>query len=97
MIRELRFWTGSTLNSYSQVFFSSYTWFGAILLIMSFLEPSLGLSGLLIVILTNLLAAWFGFDRSLIRRGDYGFNALLTGLGLGAYYELNLPFFVLLV
>ena len=97
MYRELRFWTESTLNAYSQVFFSTYTWFGLILLVMTFLEPALGLSGLMIVLLTNLLARWFGFDHELIRRGDYSFNALLVGLGLGAYYVLNLPFLILLI
>ena len=38
-----------------------------------------------------------GFDKSIIEEGGYGFNVLLVGLGLGLYYQFNLPFVVILV
>ncbi|MCA6073448.1 urea transporter [Fulvivirga sedimenti] len=94
---ELRFWTDSTLRSYSQVFFSLNYWLGGILIFMTFLVPTVGISGLFVVLVSNALARWLGFDMNLIRHGDYSFNSLLVGLGLGTFYELNFPFFILLI
>ena len=69
----------------------------AVLLIaVTFLDPVSGISGLLAVILSNLLAWWLGFNHQYIKDGSYGFNSLLVGLGLSVYYEPSLPFFVLL-
>ncbi len=97
MAQEIRYWVKSTLNSYGQVFFSIDIWFGSILLLVTFIDPWAGLCGLISVILSNVIATWFGFQKDLILRGDYGFNSLLVGLGLGAYFDPGLPFLVLLV
>ncbi len=94
---EYRFWADSTLRSYSQVFFSLNYWLGGILILMTFLVPPVGISGLLVVLISNALARWLGFEKRLIQHGDYGFNGLLVGLGLGTFYDLNFPFVVLLL
>lgn len=69
----------------------------AVLLIaVTFLDPVLGISGLLAVILSNLWAWHLEFNRQYISDGSYGFNSLLVGLGLAVHYEPNIPFFILL-
>lgn len=79
------------------MFFSKDKIFGVLLIITTFFDLSLGLSGLLAVIISNLLALILGFDSKFISEGSYGFNGLLVGLGLGLFYEPNMAFFVLLV
>lgn len=76
----------STLNSYSQVFFSLNKWVAAAILVVTFFDPRLGLYGLSSVVAVNLLALLFGFAHTEIREGIFGFNALLFGLAMGYTY-----------
>ena len=87
----------STLNSYVQVFFSNNKYFAAILLAVSFLDLFAGISGLVSVLVTNLLAYLAGFRKSNIINGFYGFNSLLVGLGLGTFYEPSPEFLLIIV
>ncbi|MCB0638888.1 MAG: urea transporter [Lewinella sp.] len=84
-------------NSYSMVFFSLDKWFAAVVLLLTFLDPVVGFAGLLSVLVVNGLALWLGMNQDMVRLGDYGFNALLVGLGLGAFYQLNAPLIALIV
>lgn len=93
---EIRFWLESVVHSYTQVFFSKNLILGVMLIATTFFDPGLGVSGLLAVVLSNLLALVLGFERKYIQEGSYGFNGLLVGLGLGLYYEPNAAFFVVL-
>ena len=83
---DIRFWLESVVHSYTQVFFSKNLIFGLLLIATTFFDPGLGISGLLAVVLSNLLALVLGFERKFIQEGSYGFNGLLVGLGLGLYY-----------
>ncbi len=74
-------------NAYSEVFFSDSKLFGVILVAITFFDWPLGVAGLLSVVVANSTALFLGFDKYQIRRGYYGFNALLAGLGLAIYYE----------
>ncbi len=74
-------------NAYSEVFFSDSKVFGGILLAITFLDWHLGMAGLISVIIANGTAATMGFNEYQIRRGYFGFNALLSGLGLSMYYD----------
>ena len=84
------------LNSYTQIFFSNNRWFALILILVTFFDKVAGMSGLLCVIFTNLLAYIIGFNRQNIISGFYGFNSLLTGLAIGSYYSPNAQFFLIL-
>jgi urea transporter len=75
-----------TLNSYSQIFFSDNKIFGSILLLVSFFDVYAGLAGILSVLVSNSLAKALGYSEFKIRKGTYGFNNLLVGLGLGLTY-----------
>jgi len=87
----------STLNSYSLVFFSNNRIFALILVAVTFFDPAAGLSGLIAVLASNLIATLIGFNRTNILAGYYGFNSLLVGLGLGIYYQPGVAYFALLL
>jgi len=85
------------INSYTQIFFSNNLYFAVLLLIVSFFDLWAGVSGLTAVVVSNILAYLIGLNHTNIKKGYYGFNSLLTGLGLGVYYQPGLPFFTILV
>ena len=85
------------LRSYSQIFFSESYWFAVPLVIVSFLDISAGLGGLVAVITANLAASLLKFDKLTIIKGSYGYNSLLVGLGLGYYYELTLAIIIIAI
>jgi urea transporter/murein DD-endopeptidase MepM/ murein hydrolase activator NlpD len=84
------------LNSYSQVFFSDNPIFAFLLILVSFMDIYAGLCGALGVIISNLLASGMGFSNWLIRKGYYGYNSLLVGLGFGLTFHPGLVFFLLI-
>ena len=86
----------STLNSYSQIFFSSNKLFAGLLIVVTFFDLYAGISGLIAVIISNVAAYLIGFNRTYINAGYYGFNSLLVGLGLGIYYLPTPEYFMLL-
>jgi urea transporter len=77
----------STLNSYSQVFFSTSKLLAVLLLIISFFDFGAGLGGLIAVLIANILAWLLGYNKYFFVSGLYGFNALLVGLGVGLIYQ----------
>lgn len=84
-------------NAYSEVFFSDSKVFGVILVAITFFDWPLGVAGLLSVVVANSTAYLLGFDRYQISRGYFGFNALLSGLGLALYYEPSAVLLLILV
>lgn len=85
------------LRSYSQIFFSESYWFAIPLVLVSFLDISAGLAGLLSVLTANLAASLLKFNKLTTTKGFYGFNSLLVGLGLGYYYDLTLIIIVIAI
>lgn len=63
----------------------------------SFLNIYAGISGLIAVCIAVGASLAFGFDKALLRTGVYTFNALITGIGLGTFFDPGIVFFVLLV
>ena len=87
----------AVLNSYSVVFFFNSKLLGIVLLAVTFFNVSAGLSGFFAVLATILIANTMGFDEMKLRQGIYSFNSLLTGIGIGTFFEPGLAFFVLLL
>jgi len=85
------------LNSYSQIFFSDNKLLSILLIIVSFIDPYAGITGILSVIITNIFAIWLGYDKTKITKGYYGFNVLLVGLGLGVSFQLSLALLVIVI
>lgn len=79
------------------VLFSSKKTAGLILIGVTFFEPKAGITGLLGVVFTNLMATSLGVYRERIRKGLYGFNGLLVGLSITLYHELDINLIVLLL
>ena len=96
-MKNFRLILKSIILSYSQVFFSRNVNFAILLLIVTFIDPLTGLTGIVSVAATNLFAYILGFDKDSIVNGDYGFNSLLVGLGLGILYTPSVPFFILVI
>ncbi|WP_245803624.1 urea transporter [Algoriphagus marinus] len=94
-LKQFEWFWEALLNSYAQVFFSDNKLFGVALLIVSFIDLYVGLSGLLAVSTALIIAKILGYYEGNIRQGFYGFNALLVGVGLGIYFEPGLLLFFL--
>ncbi len=95
IINYLKIIINSILNSYSQIFFSNNKIFACILLIVSFFDIYAGACGLISVIVSNMIALMLGFSKENIKKGLYGFNSLLVGLGVGAYFQTTLELYVI--
>jgi urea transporter len=85
------------MNSYALVFFSNNQVFAWILLIVTFFDYISGLAGLLAIIISNSVAWLAGLNVEKIRKGYYGFNSLLVGLGLGLFFAATPEFLVILI
>lgn len=94
---NLSFFFESIVNSYAQIFFSLNKPLGIIVMLVTFINPFLGVCGLCAVMLINFLTKLFGFTHSLIQEGMYGFNALLLGLVMGYEYKFNTEFVIVFV
>lgn len=96
-IIKSHYWLQCLLNSYSLMFFSLNNLFAAIIMLVTFFSPAIGLCGFLAVLLINLSAYIMGFNRDEIKTGLFGFNALFLGLSLGYEYTFNVTFIVLFI
>jgi urea transporter/murein DD-endopeptidase MepM/ murein hydrolase activator NlpD len=85
------------LSSYAQIFFSDNRWFAAILLVVSFIDAQAGIAGAIAVLAANLTARSMGFSNWFVRKGYYGYNSLLVGLGFGLTFQPGLAFYFLLL
>lgn len=94
---EIKDFLIGVINSYGQIFFSTKYWFSFLLLLVSFFDPYAGLAGLLSIVTANSVAHVFGYNKSAIYSGLYGFNALLVGLGLGVYFELSIALLFIVI
>lgn len=89
-------WEG-LLHSYSQIFFSLDKVFAVILLLCSFIDPYVGISAIVAGAVAILVAYFLGFDHKNIREGMYSFNSVMMGMVMAVYYDMNVPFVLLLV
>lgn len=87
----------ATLNSYSVIFFFNNKLLASVIMLVSFLNFFAGLSGLIAVLVAVTVAHTMGFDKVQLKNGVYSFNALLTGIGMGTFFDPGLVFFSLLL
>ena len=79
------------------MFFSLNNLFAAIIMLVTFFSPAVGLCGFLAIVLINVSAYIMGFNRDEIKTGIFGFNALFLGLSLGYEYSFNFTFIILFI
>src|SRR5580704_1428971 len=90
-------WRDAVINSYSQLFFSNSKPFAVFLLLSSFVDPYVGLSGIFSLLIALLFAHWLGFSPVYFRSGAYSYNSLMVGMVMGVYFKTNVFYFVVLI
>ena len=78
------------LRSYSAVLFNSSVRGGALLLLLTFLNPNLGVGGFTAVVSAYAFARLVGFKDEFLRLDYYIYNPLLVGLSLGYLFKVDL-------
>ncbi len=90
MLTQLRSLATYVLRSYSELFFMSGLWLGALVCAVSFLHPYAASSGLLCVLSAYACAVFLGFGQQFKQSGAYVYNALMIGMGaVLAFPELS--------
>lgn len=67
------------------------------MLIVSFFNPYAGLAGLVATIIAIAVSYFTGLNQVLIQKGNYSYNALIIGIGMGAIFNFSMAFWILLV
>jgi urea transporter/murein DD-endopeptidase MepM/ murein hydrolase activator NlpD len=70
--------------------------FAVLLLLVSFFNPYAGLAGLVATIIAISVSHFTGLNKALIQKGNYSYNALIIGIGMGAVYNFSIAFWILL-
>lgn len=76
----------SVVRSYANILFSRSRVVGALLCAATLASPRIFAFGLGSVVLANLVALALRLDEHALAEGQYGYNALLIGLGVGATF-----------
>ena len=97
LLKKSTFLLEATLTSYSQIFFTETKILASILVVVSFIEWWIGLSGLIAVLTAITLSQVFGYSEITTKKGLYSFNALLVGLGIGTYFSPGLEVLLLII
>ncbi|MFZ4581538.1 MAG: urea transporter, partial [Paludibacter sp.] len=87
----------ATLNSYSVIFFFNNKLFSIVLFIVTFFNFFAGVSGLIAVLVSVFLANSMGLNKAQLKQGLFSFNALLTGIGMGTFFDPSWVYFSLLI
>ncbi len=87
----------STLSAYSTVLFSGKLSLGFLIFCATLFNPPAAITGLLGILLSNLLAMFLGVYEERIKKGLYGFNGLLVGLSVSIYHQLDFNLIIILV
>ncbi|HEY6914333.1 MAG TPA: urea transporter, partial [Paludibacter sp.] len=86
----------AVLNSYSVIFFFNNKLLACVLMLVTFFNFFAGLSGLIAVLISVLIAYAMDLDRFQLKKGLFSFNALLLGIGMGTFFDPSPVFFSLL-
>jgi len=86
----------SAIKPYSALFFLNHKLAGVLLLLITFINPSVAVSGIIAVIFTILFAELLSFKGSYLAQGFYIYNSLLTGMGIGFIFLPSLTSIVLI-
>ncbi len=78
------------LKPYSALLFINNPYAGAILLLATFLNPSVAISGLISVVATIAFAEFISLREEYLNKGFYLYNSLLVGMGIGYIFSPTL-------
>ena len=89
---------GILLKPYSALLFLDNKIIGFILLVITFINPSVAISGLFALISTIIFAEFIGLREEYLENGFYLYNSLLVGMGIGFLFSPTLlSLFLILV
>ena len=77
----------SAIKPYSALLFLNNKYAGLLLLLITFINPSVAISGVVAVIFTIVFAEFLEFKEAYLAQGFYIYNSLLTGMGIGFIFE----------
>lgn len=78
------------LKPYSAILFLQSRVIGFLLLLITFINPSVALSGIVAITFALLFAHLLGIKEDFLAHGFYIYNSLLVGMGVGYIYEPTL-------
>ena len=84
------------LKPYSAILFLNNRVAGVLILAITFLNPSVALSGLIAVLTTVLFAKLIEIKDHYLEYGFYIYNSLLVGMGIGYIFEVSFKSIVLI-
>jgi len=85
------------LKPYIAVLFLKDIRAGFILLLLSFILPTVGIMGFITIVSTILFAEFINLRDEYLKYGFYLYNSLLVGMGVGFYYEITYSTLILTV
>ncbi|MEI6021672.1 MAG: urea transporter, partial [Bacteroidota bacterium] len=94
---QLQRYLKACLLSYSQIFFSQNIGLAALLLLATFMNPVIGMMGLLSVLFALFIGDLIGLNQTYLNNGAYTYNVLLNGLALAGIMPITLPSVVFLL
>lgn len=77
------------LQSYSEIYFFKSKSIGALLLLITFINPYVALGGIVAVISAYVFARVINMSNEFLNEGFYTYNPLLTGLAIGYLFRFN--------
>jgi len=93
-IQKLQRFILHSIKPYSAILFLNNTVVGFILLLVTFINPSVGISGVVALISTLIFAHFLNIREAYLSKGFYIYNSLLVGMGIG---YLFMPSFISIV
>lgn len=76
-------------HSYAEIFFLKGMRTGALLFIMTLINPNVAVAGIIAVVSAYLFARFINMDREFLKSGFYTYNPLLVGLSIGYLFQIT--------
>ena len=80
----------NAIKPYSALLFLNNKYVGLALLVITFINPSVAISGVFAVIFTIAFAEFSEFKEAYLEQGFYIYNSLLVGMGIGYIFSPSL-------
>jgi urea transporter/murein DD-endopeptidase MepM/ murein hydrolase activator NlpD len=80
----------NAIKPYSSLLFLNNIYAGLVLLAITFINPSVAISGLFAVAFTIAFAEFLAFKEAYLTQGFYIYNSLLVGMGMGYIFSPSL-------
>jgi len=77
----------NTLKPYSAILFLNNKFAGLFLLLITFINPSIAISGIAAIVFTIVFASVIDLKEIYLSQGFYLYNSLLVGMGVGFIFE----------